>query len=579
MNAEGASKRPVLPTWASIALLLLISGTFLFVGLDSVNEATEPAFEDTPAFLQVALFIKENGGVSNFLHLCLTGAYTAAVQKPLHPLLLSTFASRDMAFFDKAKVVSLAMGIFAIIALFYVARDLYGESVAFLATGGVALNETMIRISSHVQCETTLMLFMLLSLYCMMKGLDQGRYWILAGVFAGLSYMTKGTGLLLVLVFMGATLVLVGPKALRSRHFWAFVAVFFLISSPLIVRNIQVYGGPFYESVNQHALWLDRWDDIYHPRYELAWQFPEIVWKGTDLPTMRSYLASHSVSEVLHRMGSGVRREFFLFLNSLEPHLPIQGASRLVLLLFGIGVLSEIRTPRTLYVVGFMLAIFLPFAWLNQSVPAVRFISVLIPLVFIYFGIGIMVVCQYLVQVAFPKLNVAVFQKTLLALMSLCYAFIAGYVVLTQEVHWPETPAPPSRGFAEISTWFATTVQHDDLVILSEEGLYWRYPWLVGLKGNIAIWQTNDPRLEIGGIASLNRVLDNKRGSSGRYVIVHKDDISRSQILGSHFRYDKVKGLVEVEAIKGWKLIHSHSEVPVEFVIYEIEDFTHSGIS
>ena len=118
------------PIWASLALLLLISGTFLLVGLDRVNEATNPGFEDTPAFLQVALFIKDNGGASNFLHLCLTGAYKAAVQKPLYPLLLSTFASRDLAFFDEARVFSLVMGLLVIIALFYVAKDLYGSHVA-----------------------------------------------------------------------------------------------------------------------------------------------------------------------------------------------------------------------------------------------------------------------------------------------------------------------------------------------------------------------------------------------------------------------------------------------------------------
>jgi len=560
-----------LPPWASIALLLLICGTFLLAGLDSVNEALDPGFEDTAAFLQVALYLKDNGGVSSFLYNCLAGDFKSDIQKPLYPLLLSTFASRDIAFFDKAKVASLTMGVFAIIALFYVARNLYGEPVAFLATGGVALNETMIRISSHVQCETTLMLFMLLSLYCMMKGLENGRYWILAGVFAGFSYMTKGTGLVLVPVFMSATLMIVGPKVLRSRHFWAFVAVFFLISSPLIVRNIQVYGAPTYEGVNQHALWLDSWDEIYLPRYELVRQFPEMVWTGTDLPTMKSYLASHSVSEVLWRMGNGVRREFFLFLNSLEPHLPIQGTSRLVLLLFGIGMLHEIRTPRILYVVGIMAAIFFPFAWLNQSVPAVRFISVLIPLVFIYFGIGIAVAFQYLVHVVFPKFGVPLFQKNILALMGLCFAFIAGYVMTTQAVRWPETPDPPSSDFAEISAWFNATVQQDDFVFLSGGGPYWGNFWLVGLKGNIVTWQINDPRLEAGGIASLNRALDSKRAGSGRYVIIHKDDISKSNIFSAHFHYDDRKGLVEVEAIKGWKLVHSNLKTPGEFLIYKVD--------
>ena len=62
-----------------------------------------------------------------------------------------------------------------------------------------------------------------------------------------------------------------------------------------------------------------------------------------------------------------------------------------------------------------------------------------------------------------------------------------------------------------------------------------------------------------------------------QYVVVHKDDIERLRILRSHFQYDKVKGIVEIGAIKGWKLIHSHSESPVEFLIYEVEGVTHSN--
>lgn len=541
------------------------------VGLDRVNEATDPSYEDTPAFLQVALFIKESGGAANFLHLCLTGAYTTDNQHPLYPLLLSTFASRDIVFFDEARILSLVIGVCAIIALFYVAKDLYGEHVAFLATGGMALNDTMLQISSHVQCEAALVLFMLLSLYFMMKGLEAEGYWILAGLFGGLSYMTKGTGLLLVSVFVIATFMIVGPKVLRSRHFWAFVVVFFLISSPLIVRNMLVYGELTYEGPNQHVLWLDSWNEIYHPQYGLVRQLPEVVWESTGLPTMKSYLASHSVSEILWRMGSGVRRESLLFLDSVEPHLPIEGTGKLVLVLFGIGMLNEIRTRRIVYPVVFMVAIFFPFAWLSHSVQGVRFISVLTPLVYIYFGIGTMVVFQYLANIVFQRRGIAVVRQGLPISLGLFFLFILGYVLTTQAIHWPETSKPPSRDFAELSTWFNTTVQHNDLVVMNGEGPYWSNFWLVGLKGKIATWETSHPAFDAQGIASLSRALDNKRAGPGRYVIIHKDDIPKLKMLSSHFHYDDRKGLVEVESFHGWKRIYSNLKTPVEFLIYKVD--------
>ncbi len=548
------------PAVRTAVLLVLVAVTFFLVGLDKVNEASDPSFEDTQAFLQVALFIKENGGVSNFLHLCMTGEYEADVQKPLYPLLLSTFASKELVFFEKARVLSLVMGLLVVVTFFYISRDLYGDDVGYLGAGWLAVNSTFLRVSSHVQCETTLILFMLLSLYCMMKGSENERYWIVAGLFGGLAYLAKGTGLMLIPVFIVASLLSHGPKIIRRTYFWMFFVLFFLISSPLVARNMLLYGEPTHESANYHALWLDSWDEIYLPKYQLVRQYPEVTWEGTALPTMRSYIASHTLSEIITRAARGISREFRMFVSSMEPLLYMEGIGWLVLLFFCIGLALEIRTQRILYVVFFMAAIFFPFAWMNQSVPAIRFISVLIPFVCLYSALGFTRALSYLDDTVFQKILGVSTRKWLPAFLGVFFVLIAGYAVVTQEVHLPENPAPLSEDFVEVSTWIETKLHNHDLLLMGTGNPYDIYAWHVGLRGKIAIWRPEMSVFEQGGIQLLNQMLENESAGPGRYVIIYKDDILRSGFLAEYFTYDGVNGIRELQPIEGWKLVYKHSQ-------------------
>ena len=189
----------------------------------------------------------------------------------------ATFSSRKLVFFPRARVLSLVMGLLVVVSFFYISRDLYGDDVAHLGAGGLVINRAFLRVSSHVQCETTLILFMLLSLCCMMMGSTNERYWMVAGLFGGLAYPPKGTGLILISVFTMGTLMSLGLNAMRRAHFWMFFVLFFLGSSPLIARNILLYGDSTYESANHHALWLDSWEEIYLPKYQLLRQYPEVT--------------------------------------------------------------------------------------------------------------------------------------------------------------------------------------------------------------------------------------------------------------------------------------------------------------
>src|SRR5262249_1933531 len=159
---------------------------------------------------------------ANFLPLCLQGQYKIVVQHPLYPLVLSTFASRDLSFFPRAKILSLGTGLLVVIITFLITKDLFGMIIASLASVLLIFNLMFLTASSHVACETLLILFMLLSWYFMVKGVENHRYWVGAGLTAGLAYLTKGTGLFAVPIFIVSNVLIFRLTAARNKWFWLF---------------------------------------------------------------------------------------------------------------------------------------------------------------------------------------------------------------------------------------------------------------------------------------------------------------------------------------------------------------------
>src|SRR5688572_12374096 len=188
----------------TLAIITLVCSGFLFItlGLRHIDSSRDPSFEDTGSYLEGALNIKENGGASNFIQLCVNGVFKIAEQHPAYLLALSTFASRDITFFRNAQFFTLAVGLAVILVTFLVGVRLFEERAAALATLLLSLNAALLVRASNVTVETMLILFMLLAWYFIIRGFDDRRYWAAAGLASGLAYMTKGTGLFLVPVFV-----------------------------------------------------------------------------------------------------------------------------------------------------------------------------------------------------------------------------------------------------------------------------------------------------------------------------------------------------------------------------------------
>ena len=86
------------------------------------------------------------------------------------------------------------------------------------------------------------------------------------------------------------------PQSSFSRpRFWLFPLAFVLVASPLLAYNWQVFGSPIFNYNTAHVIWLDYTEE-------------QMIMFDKGLPTMFSYLATHSFADILQRFLRGLVR-------------------------------------------------------------------------------------------------------------------------------------------------------------------------------------------------------------------------------------------------------------------------------
>ncbi len=238
---------------------------------------------DQNSYLRLALRIHEGEGFTN-------GNF-----HPLVALLFSPFASRDWSFFTQAKLVSVAAGGLALGLVFGFGRRLFGSATALVTVAVLALNETFTLRAARVEPEALLVGLFFAAWACWVLSLEQPRWAVAAGALAGLAYLTKGSGQFLLLGSLLLPLLRHGPAGWwRQRRALAwFVAAYLLVASPLLLDNWRAFGSPFYAFPSAHAMWYDEWEDKLGST------------DGRHI-TLRTYLASHTTSDVVDRLAEGL---------------------------------------------------------------------------------------------------------------------------------------------------------------------------------------------------------------------------------------------------------------------------------
>lgn len=564
----------------SSVIIIIMLFNFILLAINGINIALDPQRFDTTAYLGIANFIDHHGGVINFLNLCITGIYKQANQHPLFILFLTPFASMDISFFILAKIINALLGFILLIALFFIGKKMYGGLTASVAVFALLLNSIFLEWTTIVACESLLMLLCSLSIYFVMEGFKNNKYWIYAGVFAGLAYLTKGTAILLLPGFVMASIIVYKLNILKNKFFWLFFILFTLTTSPLLIRNIIVYQNLLY-NVNNHIITLgqDKIDKSRYVTFDLEegiaiWKFEKSETDSED--EIRSKSSQQKFSVKLFSLPKKIIEAGGVFLDVLNiswfEKLPVRGLTRiftfLLFLLFIIGIMREKNTGGKLYLVltiaVFFLSLFI--------MPIDRYFLPLVPFMWIYISLGINSVLDFInknFSLKYYKFNLTTYIPYIFILVLTVYAVL---ILTNKKLNNPLNSITYSESRLDLLNWLRINLKKNNLYTMGpninwqlEQGT-WILPPRIAM-GDLSKFRSFVKKHHVQYIIMDSYTWDdftNTRNFTGAKVF------NKKQLAEDHFAYDPIGGMKEKKKIDGWELIYKDPIKPTDFIIYKL---------
>ncbi len=255
------------PILRSRYILVVVLANYLVLGLFRIQENRDMFHTDQEVFLQNAYKYQDAPLWAKLL----PPVHMASVSSTLHPVMpyLLYPLARDMRdFYPRAKLVNLACGLLCLIALNLLVSSHYGALPGLFATLLLSTNSIFIKVSTRLSSEPLLLVFVVCWLYwsarCFRRTEKAGNGakvpWILAGVFSGLAYLSKPTGLLVPCLFV--LFCLARLRELSPKRFTFYLIALFLTISPLMLSNLKGNTSPFYNVNFFHLLSLSAPSDF-----------------------------------------------------------------------------------------------------------------------------------------------------------------------------------------------------------------------------------------------------------------------------------------------------------------------------
>lgn len=550
----------------SLLIIVLLCLNFILLGIIGINTAVDPEGWDTTAYLGEANFIKHQGGVTNFLNLCITGKYEQANQHPLYILLLTPFASTDISFFIIAKIISFIIGLIFILVLFIVGKRMFGDLVSSVAVFALLLNTVFIEWTTIVACESLFMLFCSLSVYFLMKGFNDNKYWTYAGVFAGLSYLTKASALFLIPGFVLASIIIYRLKIFKNKFFWLFFISFTVISSPLLIRNMVVYQNPFF-NVNNYIMTYgtDKLDEIRYVTFSpnegaTLWKFDKS--ENDSVESKSSPSSSLKIFNLTKKVISGLGPTFKSFLNSfilLQNRLTgisfwVMGI--LLLLFLIIGLYRKNNLGSKIYFISTILIFF----FLVSFNPISRYFLPIVPFVWIYIALGIFTLLDQMnKKISIKFLDVSIISYVPHALILLLILYLGFTLTTNKSIANPLNSVEYSESRLDLLNWLRSNLKEDEKYTLGPN-----FNWQ--LKKGIWILPPQNARIK-----DFPKFKSFIRKHDVSYIIMERNSLKdKIKLIEDNFVLDPIEGIIEKKSVDGWELIYKDHKKPIDFLVYKL---------
>jgi 4-amino-4-deoxy-L-arabinose transferase-like glycosyltransferase len=513
---------------------------------------------DQRAFLQLGLDLREQG------------VLTDGTRNPLYAAFLALFARREWAYFTYAKLLSLTFGGLAIIALYLLGRRFFDSFTGLVAAYLLSINVEFIVHSATALTESLLVLTFILAWFAMIKALDhasQPRYWFAAGLLAGLAYLAKGSGQLLVFAFLASAFLCYRFHLFRARGLWLFLGGYALIASPLWLYNTFHFGSPTFNYPITHQMWLESWDD-WHP-------------DDTDnLPTLRTYLQSHTPADIWQRQWQGMKAMRNILIKTLWPTRTLKvdqfllspwsgyvlaGLALLPLLFWPLSRTYLRQNRSSVYLTGLVvLLFFMLFAWYNAIVAlGQRFLLPLIPFIFILFAHIMSRLGRRLMSQGLWATRLVLAAAALILAFQLLWAIRTGIEpaqrFLSQNVFAQDRQF--NAGAATSLAWLAAGSARPPVVAWgpSSDSLP---TWVYSDRINFRLYP---PHMD-----SLSELTRSLAGQGVQFIVVDPEIVSRHQeLLEDSFPSNGAQ--IDLSAIPpGWALTYAYRTMPCNWCVFRL---------
>ena len=191
---------------------------------------------------------------------------------PLYSLMIAPFfltLGRN-AFAAKMPAMLIA-SIFLPLFLYLLTKRLSRSRIAgFVAALSIAVFPAIFSYSLIPDDDAIFHFIVLACCFFIIKAQDSPKYYYPAGVFIGLSYYAKGSGLWVVPIYLVFCVIWGGLKILRNRKMWVCFAIAFLVMLPWFIRNTIHFHNPVF-STQQYAAGYIGYKDWEEGTYSLYW--------------------------------------------------------------------------------------------------------------------------------------------------------------------------------------------------------------------------------------------------------------------------------------------------------------------
>jgi len=152
----------------------------------------------------------------------------------------------------QAKLAAVAISLLALVVTWWATRDLYGREAAALTTAVVAVTPWLFWLTGMGFSENLALILFTLTMWAIVRSLENERFILLAGLFAGLAYLTRSSmGAFFLIAGGGGALWRLyhrGWRAFRSPWYGAAVVLFGAILGAWAWRNLALFGWPNWET-------------------------------------------------------------------------------------------------------------------------------------------------------------------------------------------------------------------------------------------------------------------------------------------------------------------------------------------